>query len=36
LSALTSLYNVLISLFHPSGEIFLSPLCGEIFLVWNS
>jgi len=36
LSALTLLYNVPISLFHLSGETFLSPLCGEIFLICSS
>jgi len=36
LSALTLLYNVSISLFHPSGETFLSPLFDEIFLIWVS
>jgi len=30
LSALTLLYNVLIDLFHSSGEMFLLPLCGMI------
>jgi len=29
-------YNVSIGLFHPSGETFLSPQCGEIFLIWAS